>query len=122
MAIDISFDFRTDAGGKDPDSHSPILRRYHQLLWSKPLPNGALFDLSDKTSGVYLHHQSNLGNFFLSSDSVIPTFSKWLRLKAIIEQIPELKTEAFIAIEGLLALTPHPAILPRGRASPTRKA
>ena len=43
--IDTSFDFRTDAGGKDPDTHSATLRRYHKLLCSKPLPNGAMFDL-----------------------------------------------------------------------------
>lgn len=30
--IDITFDFRSDAGGKDPDAYSPTLRRYHQLL------------------------------------------------------------------------------------------
>ena len=28
MGIDIAFDFRTDAGGKDPDVYSPALRRY----------------------------------------------------------------------------------------------
>jgi len=63
MPIDVAFDFRTDAGGKDPDSHSPTLRRYHQLLWSKPLPSGAPFDLSVSTPRVYLHHRSSLGEF-----------------------------------------------------------
>ena len=42
-----SFDLRTDAGGKDPDKRSPTLRRYHRLLWSEPLPGGAMFDLDD---------------------------------------------------------------------------
>jgi len=60
-AIGTSFDFRLDAGGKDPDSYSPTLRRYHQLLWSKPLPGGAFFDL-DFVDG-YLHHRSDLGEF-----------------------------------------------------------
>ena len=40
MLIDTSFDFRVDVGGKDPDSHSPTLRRYHKRLWSRPLPGG----------------------------------------------------------------------------------
>ena len=61
MVIDIAFDFRSDAKGRDPDSHSPTLRSYHRLLWSKPLPSGASFDLSDTTPGVYLHHRSGLG-------------------------------------------------------------
>jgi hypothetical protein len=44
--IDITFDFRSDtAPGKDPDTFSPTLRTYHQLLWSKPLPSGQLFRL-----------------------------------------------------------------------------
>ena len=41
--IDITFDMRTDANGGDPDTTSPTLRRYHKLLWSRPLPNGADF-------------------------------------------------------------------------------
>jgi hypothetical protein len=98
LAIDITFDFRTDAGGKDPDLHSPTLRRYHRLLWSKPLRSGTSFDLTDTTPGVYLHHRSGLGEFFLSSDSVIPTFTRWMRLKPITEQLPESENEAFRAI------------------------
>ena len=50
--IDTRFDTRSDAGGRDPDSHSKTLRRYHQLLWSKPLPSGALFDLDAKRDAV----------------------------------------------------------------------
>jgi hypothetical protein len=98
MAIDIAFDFRTDAGGKDPDSHSPMLRCYHRLLWSKPLPSGAPFDLSDTTPGVYLHHRSSLGEFFLSSDSVIPTFTRWRALNPITAQFPESENETFRTI------------------------
>lgn len=47
MLIDTSFDFRSDAGGKDPDVYSPTLRQHHKFLWSKALPNGRLFDLDD---------------------------------------------------------------------------
>ena len=79
MFIDTSYDFRADAAGKDPDAHSPTLRRYHRFLWSKPLPSGRPFDLSDTVPGVYLYHHSELGQFFLSSDSVIPTYTRRLR-------------------------------------------
>lgn len=74
--VDITYDVRTDARGKDPDSHSPTLRAYHKLLWSKPLPSGAPFLLVDTTPGVYLHHRSELGEFQLASDSVMQTFSR----------------------------------------------
>ena len=98
MDIDVTFDFRTDARGKDPDSHSATLRRYHQLLWSKPLPNGTVFELSATTPGVYLHHCSNLGEFFLSSDSVMPSFTRWTRMKPITEQMTEEENKFFVAI------------------------
>ena len=95
-AIDITFDFRSDTPpGKDPDALSPTLRRYHQLLWSKPLPSGAPFELDVTTPGTYLHHRSELGEFGLSSDAVIPSFSRASELAHIIGQIPEVETEAF---------------------------
>jgi len=98
MIIDVAFDFRTDAGGRDPDAYSPALRSYHQLLWSKPLPGGEYFVLSDTTPGVYLHHLSELGEFFLTSDSVAQTFTRWKSLRHITEQVPESANESFRTI------------------------
>ena len=98
MLINTSFDFRTDACGKDPDAYSPTLRQYHKLLWSKALPSGRLFDLDDTVPGVYLHHGSELGEFFLSSDSVIPTFTRWESLRRITELFTEEENEAFRTI------------------------
>lgn len=89
-SMDIRFDFRSDTpAGGDPDTRSPTLRRYHRHLWSKPLPNGGVFDLVDTTPGVYLHHRSRLGDFPMASDAVIPTFSKEARLAHVLRQIPE---------------------------------
>jgi len=97
-AIDIAFDFRTDANGRDPDKYSPTLRHYHKLLWSKPLPNGEFFDLSDTTPGEYLYHRSHLGEFHLTSDSVIQTFTRWKRTTALSEQFPPYENEAFFSL------------------------
>jgi hypothetical protein len=84
--IDITFDFRSDTPpGKDPDSHSPTLRRYHKRLWSKPLPNGLQFDLLDTTPHVYLHYPSMIGEFWLSSDAVVPTFTRRIELRQVLE-------------------------------------
>ncbi len=95
-SIDITFDFRSDTPeGKDPDAASPTLRRYHKLLWSKTLPGGAPFDLSDSRPGCYLYHRSGAGEFFLASDAVIPSFRKVPHIKAL---IPEEEIEAFNAI------------------------
>ena len=110
--VDITFDFRSDTPeGRDPDARSPTLRRYHKCLWSKSLPSGAVFDLDDTTPRAYLHHRSALGEFFLSSDSVIPTFEyksptgsespmrlrpRWAQnISQIIDQIPVGDREAF---------------------------
>jgi hypothetical protein len=97
--IDITFDFRSDTPpGKDPDVFSPTLRTYHKLLWSKPLPSGVVFELDDTTPNTYLHHQSEVGEFCLSSDAVIPAFLREKRLSEITNQIPEEEREAFISI------------------------
>jgi len=75
--IDTSFNFRSDTPSKkDPDTWSPTLAAYHKLLWSKPLPKGHVFSLEYKKPPFYLHHQSDLGEFWLSSDTVVPTFRK----------------------------------------------
>jgi hypothetical protein len=96
MLIDTSFDFRSDTpAGKDPDSHSPTLRRYHKLLWSKPLPGGVCFELNDTTPRVYLHHRSDLGEFWLGSDGMVPTFRYMTRL---IDQISKYELETFLRI------------------------
>jgi len=97
--IDITFDFRSDTPpGKDPDAYSPTLKRYHQLLWSKPLPCGAIFELDDTTKGAYLHHQSELGEFFLSSDAVVPSFTREKRIAHIVNQIPAKELDFFNTI------------------------
>lgn len=62
--IDTSFHFETDAGGRDPDTFSPTLRRYHQLLWSKLLPDGSPFTLEPDVRQIYLHHQSEKESSF----------------------------------------------------------
>ena len=86
--IDISFDVRTDAHGKDPDKASATLRQYHKLLWSKPLPGGQIFKLDDAVENSYLYHKSDIGEFSLASDSIIHTYRHWKRTKSIIEKVP----------------------------------
>lgn len=95
MLIDTSFDFRADARGKDPDSHSPTLRKYHKRLWSKPLPSGVPFALSDTTPGAYLYHRSGLGEFWLSSDAVLASFTGYEATARIVAQVPQAEHNEF---------------------------
>jgi hypothetical protein len=96
--IDTSFDFRSDSAGRDPDKYSPTLRDYHRQLWSKALRSGEQFELDDRTPGAYLHHQSDLGEFFLSSDTVVPTYGQWARMKHITAHISEKDDRRFHSI------------------------
>lgn len=94
MIIDTNFNFYSDANGGDPDSTSPTLRKYHQRLWSKPLPNGELFNLNDKT-GTYLYHNSELGEFSLGSDAITHSYKNHKRKLWLTEKIPDAVKEVF---------------------------
>lgn len=88
--IDITFDTYSDTPqGKDPDTHSPTLRKYHKLLWSKPLPNGTVFELNDTVPNAYLHHHSEAGEFFLSSDAITHSYKNTKSMSPILIQLPE---------------------------------
>lgn len=91
MIIDTTFNVYTDANGGDPDSTSPTLRSYHKILWSKPLPNGLNFELSDKKFGAYLYHKSILGEFYLGSDAITHSYKNQKRKQWIFKEIPEEK-------------------------------
>jgi hypothetical protein len=62
------------------------------------LPSGELFELDVTGPPYYLHHRSELGEFWLSSDAVVPTF-RWLA--PIIDQIPDAEREEFMHIGGM---------------------
>jgi hypothetical protein len=117
--IDTTFDFQSDTPpGKDPDSASPTLRRYHQYLWSKTPPGGRKFDLVTTEPNTYLYHASELGKFSLSSDSLIPSFSrvKTPQIASIVEQVGRSNVESFrnigYTIGGMLIF---PAIQVNGK-------
>ena len=94
MVIDTTFNVYSDAQGGDPDSTSPTLRSYHTMLWSKPLPNGKIFQLSDK-NGVYLYHKSELGEFILGSDAITHSYRNQTRKHWLTKQIQSEVDELF---------------------------
>lgn len=88
--IDTMFNFGSDSGGRDPDQYSPTLRRYHQVLWSKALPDGSIFTLDQDTRDSYLHHRSKMGDHFLASDAITHSYrdAYGSRIGAVIAQVP----------------------------------
>ncbi|HRS51450.1 MAG TPA: hypothetical protein P5067_03360 [Candidatus Marinimicrobia bacterium] len=94
MIIDTTFNVYSDAHG-DPDSTSPTLRSYHKMLWSKKLPNGELFELTDKKGGTYLYHKSGLGEYFLGSDAITHSYRNHKRKTWLTQQIQNEVQELF---------------------------
>ena len=93
-SIDVEFDARSDTPvGKDPDSFSPTLREMHRLLWSKPLPGGEVFTLTALRSGPYLLHESTVGRFALSSDTIVGSHRK--ALPALYSQMTDVENAHF---------------------------
>lgn len=70
--IDVNTDFQEDAGQKDPDLYSPLLQEFHRRLWSKPLPNGEVFELIPEQVGRVhvLRYSAATSDFILSSDTL----------------------------------------------------
>jgi hypothetical protein len=95
MLIDTTFNVYSDAQGGDPDRTSPTLRLYHKILWSKPLPNGRTFDLTNIMSGVYLYHNSDLGEFYLGSDAITHSYKNHKRKQWLIQQIQDEAKQLF---------------------------
>lgn len=112
MMVDTRFNVYSDARGGDPDSTSPTLRSYHKFLWSKPLPSGDTFELTDQKNGVYLYHNSKLGEYFLGSDAITHSYKNHKRKKWFTVQIPDEVNELFDTGSTIGAFTLFPTVRP----------
>lgn len=111
--IDVHFDFTNDlphywdnfwlnnnglgGGNCDPDSASKMLQKYHQLLWSKPLPNGELMTLQTGTGSNYLRWKT----FRFGSDSIIVSF-RYEKYRDMLEQIENALPDYRVFMENYL--------------------
>lgn len=98
--IDTTFDFTTDtpnfwdgywerrdglgAAKVDPDKFSPTLKKYHQILWSRELPNGEFMKLEPVDSYTYLQWK----DFRFSSDAIIVEL-RYQKYRNIINKVDE---------------------------------
>jgi len=96
--IDTTYDFAEDYYKNiDPDKHNKILRNWHKILWEKYLPNtNTLFTLDEKDYGLY--HISKLGEYYLTSDGIVHTYSKGYSNPEIINQIQKEEINNFYHI------------------------
>ena len=102
MQIDITFDYRKDSLGRDPDSASASLRTMHARLWSKQLPNGEVFQLSENGLGPYLTYEGKMGHIFLSSDSIANSYNDRKRLAAVIHEIDPSLISSFLDLNSTI--------------------
>jgi hypothetical protein len=73
----------------DADRWSKTLRKYHAYLWSKSLPSGQCFLLSE-VSRNRLYHKSEIGEFYLSSDrATTVTFAKEKLVLKLASKLPQ---------------------------------
>lgn len=108
MIVDTEFNVHSDAGGGDPDITSQTLRLYHKTLWSKPLPNRQVFELTTKKSGAYLYHKSELGEFFLGSDTITHSYRHHKRKEWLTNQIQNEVNELFDTGSSIASFTIFP--------------
>ena len=96
--IDINHDFSEDYYRDiDPDKYNLILRNWHRILWEKSLPyDKPVFTLFEKDHG--LMHKSDLGEYYLTSDSIIHTYSRQKSISKIINEFPKEEIDTFFRI------------------------
>ncbi len=93
MEIDTSFNFTTESNGRDPDSYSPTLRKYHRLLWSKPLPDGDFLDIEEFNSELV--YRFNMQTLKFSSDSISNSYIGTKKIAHLENQISREEFEEF---------------------------
>lgn len=92
--IDVTFDHRTDAGGRDLDKYSARLKQNHLVLWRKPLPSGDILDLKPMSNRYLVVHPDELV-FALASDQISNSFRSTERMKHITRHVPEGELDDF---------------------------
>lgn len=111
--IDVTFDFTSDTNNywknfwenepllgcanKDPDNASKTMQLYHQILYSKPLPNGETMNLKIGTGANYLTWK----NFRFGSDSIIVSF-RYKRYISMIEQVAKSLSDYHAYVEDYI--------------------
>jgi hypothetical protein len=93
--IDVNFDFTSDTPDyrddlktrKDPDIWSPTLRKYQQILYSKKLPNGEVFELQPGENPEYNYLYWK--NFRFGSDSIINTYTQHEKMQWLMTDVKD---------------------------------
>ncbi|WP_109693216.1 DUF6994 family protein [Nocardioides silvaticus] len=90
--IDVGFNFRDDPDYRgDADRDSRKLKRWHQRLWNKALPDGRVVEcVVDPATGGLVH-----GGVPVSSDTIATTHSRYSGAKSLWAEFAEEEQEAY---------------------------
>jgi len=104
MSIDITLNLGEDAKGKDPDTYSATLKKYHKILWGKELPSGSQFTLSESSSGKYLVYQTTNLSIELGSDCIANSYanSKSKEMIRILSEVPSETVNSFFSLNNTI--------------------
>lgn len=100
--FDTSFNYITDTPAKtrpDADRDSQRLRSDHELLWTKELCSGILFEpkvptVPKERRGNYLMFEDAAGGRYVyGSDAITASYSTWLRPKSLVTAIASLDAD-----------------------------
>lgn len=123
--VDVYLNYRDETPlGEDPDRVSMSLNRHHSILWSKHTPRQKVFELKPSRGSqgnLLLQHNSDLGSYVLSSDTIVhPLFyseregnkvaySKWFPYESIKSEIPDVIADFQRSAFGIACHTIFPA-------------
>lgn len=114
--VDVAFDFTQDtphywdhfwdnneglgAGSNDPDANSQMLRTYHQILWSRTLPNGKEMQLTRESPHDYL----SWNDLRFGSDSITASF-RYKKYRWMLDQVSRTVPDYRLFVEAYLRQT-----------------
>lgn len=72
------------------------------------MPNGETFELTDQKNGVYLYHNSEVGEYLLGSDAITHSYKNHKRKMWLTQQIQDEVCELFDTGSTIGAFTLFP--------------
>jgi hypothetical protein len=94
--FDVHFDYKTDNPARtnpDPDRDSPRLRADHELLWTKELSSGVLFEPTvptvprERRKNYLLFEDTSGERYVYGSDAITASYTTWSRPRSLVDAI-----------------------------------
>lgn len=97
--FDITFNYQDECPERDPDSHSPRLKADHQLLWTKLLCDGEVFnpqvpeEPQERRGNYLMFEQTPDKSFTVGSDAITNSYTRWGAPRSLVKAKADLSGE-----------------------------